>query len=162
MMPVQEARCCSMQIAPQDRDQHAANICSASAEIDKRQNGRGVVNYVHNFELLTASASATDDAAPRRGGSPRGHRQAFIHLMRRMGIVISYLLTLFCPCRDLFLIRQMDRRISTIFDDARLTNLGWLIGSLKVDETPTAALRFRREMLRENKIYKILSSSYLT
>jgi len=70
MMPVQEARCCSMQIAPQDRDQHAANICSASAEIDKRQNGKGVVNYVHNFELLTASASATDDTA-RRLSSPR-------------------------------------------------------------------------------------------
>ncbi|KYQ59551.1 hypothetical protein ALC60_01536 [Trachymyrmex zeteki] len=50
-----------MDARPQYCDQHAANICTISAEIDERQSRKGVVNYVHNFQLLTLSIPATDD-----------------------------------------------------------------------------------------------------
>lgn len=73
--------------APQDRDQHATNICTVNAEIDERQSRKGVVNYVHNFQLLTLSIPATDDPdrpeAPQISPRPAcGQPQIYVYLTR--------------------------------------------------------------------------------
>lgn len=41
---------------------HLFCMVYVSVEIGKRQSRMGIVNYVHNFQLLTLSVSATDDS----------------------------------------------------------------------------------------------------
>lgn len=77
--------------APQDRDQHAANICTIIVQIDERQSRKGVVNYVHNFQLLWLYPFLQRTILRKAPNlSRRGHFQIYssdTRITSRMGIV---------------------------------------------------------------------------
>lgn len=73
------------------RRRTAANICTIIVEIDKRQSRKGVVNYVHNFQLLWLYPFLQRTILQKRRISRRAVTSKCIHLTDRitprMGIV---------------------------------------------------------------------------